>query len=177
LVEGDTAEYVLTALGRSLLTPYGLRSLSPDDPAYRGDYGGDAVRRDGGYHQGPVWTWLRGAYVEAHFRVHHDRAAALDLLHPFAHHLRDACLGSVSEILEGDAPHLPRGAVAQAWGVAGAADPITGPNEGPGYAFTPCTYEMTTMTMKAEIAIESGKTRCADESDAPTSTARAASDA
>ena len=120
LVEGDTAEYVLTAVGRSLLTPYGLRSLSPDDPAYRGDYGGDAVRRDGGYHQGPVWTWLMGAYVEAHFRVHHDRAAALDLLHPFAHHLRDACLGSVSEILEGDAPHLPRGAVAQAWGVAEA---------------------------------------------------------
>ena len=74
--------------------------------------------RDGGYHQGPVWTWLIGAYVEAHYRVHHDRAAALELLRPFAHHLRDACLGSVSEILEGDPPHLPRGAVAQAWGVA-----------------------------------------------------------
>ena len=118
LIEGDTAERVLTAVGRSLLTPYGLRSLSPEDPAYRGDYGGDAVRRDGGYHQGPVWTWLIGAYVEAHYRIHHDRAAALDLLRPFAHHLRDACLGSVSEILEGDAPHLPRGAVAQAWGVA-----------------------------------------------------------
>ena len=55
----------------------GCGSLSPDDPAYRGDYGGDPVRRDGGYHQGPVWTWLLGAYAEAHYRVHGDRAAAL----------------------------------------------------------------------------------------------------
>jgi predicted glycogen debranching enzyme len=118
LIEGDTAERILTAVGRSLLTPYGLRSLSPTDTEYRGDYGGDAVRRDGGYHQGPVWTWLIGAYVEAHYRVHHDHTVALDILRPFVHHLRDACLGSMSEILEGDAPHLPRGAVAQAWGVA-----------------------------------------------------------
>ncbi len=59
-----------------------------------------------------------GAYVEAHLRVHHDRPAAVALLRPFMHHVRDACLGSVSEILEGDPPHLPRGAVAQAWGVA-----------------------------------------------------------
>jgi predicted glycogen debranching enzyme len=118
LVDGPMAERVLTAIGRALATPYGLRSLSPEHPVYRGDYGGDAVRRDGGYHQGPVWTWLMGAYVEAHYRIHHDRSAALDLLRPFAHHLRDAGLGSVSEILEGDAPHLPRGAIAQAWGVA-----------------------------------------------------------
>ncbi len=92
--------------------------LSPGDAAYHGDYGGDSMRRDGAYHQGPVWTWLMGAYVDVHFRIHHDRTAALELLTPFAHHLRDACLGSVSEILEGDPPHLPRGAVAQAWGVA-----------------------------------------------------------
>ncbi len=118
LVEGDTAERVLTAVGCSLLTRYGLRSLSPGDAAYHGDYGGDSMRRDGAYHQGPVWTWLMGAYVDVHFRIHHDRTAALELLTPFAHHLRDACLGSVSEILEGDPPHLPRGAVAQAWGVA-----------------------------------------------------------
>src|SRR5207253_2046491 len=96
----------------------GLRSLAPQDPAYRGEYGGGPVQRDGAYHQGPVWTWLMGAYVDAHYRLHHDRAAALGLLRPFAHHLRDACLGSVSEIIEGNAPHAPRGAVAQAWGVA-----------------------------------------------------------
>jgi predicted glycogen debranching enzyme len=118
LVTGDTAERVLTAVSQSLLTPYGLRSLSPDAADYHGEYGGDQVRRDGAYHQGPVWTWLLGAYAEAHYRVQHDRAAALDVLRPFVYHLRDACLGSVSEILEGDAPHQPRGAVAQAWGVA-----------------------------------------------------------
>src|SRR5947209_20434052 len=89
--------------------------LSPDDPAYRGDYGGDPVRRDGAYHQGPVWTWLLGAYAEAHYRVHGARAAALALLQPLEHHLKDACLGNVSAILEGNAPHLPRGCVAQAW--------------------------------------------------------------
>jgi glycogen debranching enzyme len=109
---------VLRSVGQALLAPYGLRSLSPDDAAYQGDYGGDAARRDGAYHQGPVWTWLIGAYVEAHLRVFGDHAAALDLLRPFEHHLRDSGLGSVSEILEGDPPHLPRGAIAQAWGVA-----------------------------------------------------------
>jgi predicted glycogen debranching enzyme len=118
LVNGFAAESVVTAVGRALLTPYGLRSLSSDDRDYHGTYGGDQVRRDGAYHQGPVWTWLLGPYVEAHYRVHHDRSAALDLLRPLVHHLRDACVGSVSEILEGDAPHPPRGAVAQAWGVA-----------------------------------------------------------
>ncbi|HEY3061857.1 MAG TPA: amylo-alpha-1,6-glucosidase, partial [Chloroflexota bacterium] len=118
LVEGEIAEGVLTTVGRSLLTPYGLRSLAPPDPAYRGEYGGGPIQRDSAYHQGPVWTWLMGAYVEAHYRVHHDRSTALALVRPFVHHLRDACLGSVSEILEGDEPHTPRGAVAQAWGVA-----------------------------------------------------------
>jgi predicted glycogen debranching enzyme len=118
LLDGARAASVVDAVGCALLTANGLRSLSPDDPAYRGDYGGDPARRDAGYHQGPVWTWLLGAYAEAHFRVHRDRAAALRFLKPIEHHLGDACLGSVSEILEGDAPHLPVGCVAQAWGVA-----------------------------------------------------------
>ncbi|HTD76846.1 MAG TPA: glycogen debranching enzyme N-terminal domain-containing protein [Chloroflexota bacterium] len=74
--------------------------------------------RDSGYHQGPVWTWLLGPYAEAHYRVYGDRSAALALLEPVEHHLRDACLGSVSEIVEGDPPHRPVGCVAQAWGVA-----------------------------------------------------------
>jgi predicted glycogen debranching enzyme len=118
LVSSAEAAAVLDAVGRALFTGLGLRSLSPDDPAYRGDYGGDQVQRDGAYHQGPVWTWLIGAYTEAHFRVHRDRSAALALLRSFEHHLCDAGLGSVSEILEGNAPHLPRGCIAQAWGVA-----------------------------------------------------------
>ena len=101
-----------------MLTSYGLRSLSPGDPAYRGTYGGDQVQRDSAYHQGPVWTWLMGAYVIAHYRVYQDREAALALLQPFEDHLRDAGLGSISEILEGNPPHLPRGCIAQAWSVA-----------------------------------------------------------
>jgi Amylo-alpha-1,6-glucosidase len=109
---------VVESVGRSLLTPVGLRSLSPDHPDYRGDYIGGPGRRDTGYHQGPVWSWLLGPYAEAHYRVHRDRSAALGLLGPIEHHLRDACLGSVSEILEGDPPHRPVGCAAQAWGVA-----------------------------------------------------------
>jgi predicted glycogen debranching enzyme len=118
LLEGDEAAAVVLAVGKDLLTTYGLRSLSPADPAYRGDYGGDQLRRDSGYHQGPVWSWLLGAYAEAVGRVTGDRTAVLDLLRPVEHHLRDAGLGSISEILEGDPPHLPRGCIAQAWGVA-----------------------------------------------------------
>jgi glycogen debranching enzyme len=118
VLDNEPAARVLAAAGRSLLTSLGLRSLSTDDPAYRGDYGGDAWRRDSGYHQGPVWTWLVGAWIEAHLRVHGDVAAARSFLRPFEDHLRDAGLGSVSEILEGDAPHAPRGAAFQAWGVA-----------------------------------------------------------
>lgn len=118
LLDGAPAKAVVDAVGTSLLTSFGLRSLSPDDPAYRGGYRGDPYQRDTGYHQGPVWTWLMGAFVEAHLRVYDDAAAALTLLQPFEDHLHDAGLGSISEILEGNPPHLPRGCVAQAWGVA-----------------------------------------------------------
>jgi predicted glycogen debranching enzyme len=118
LLDGDTATRVVDSTARALLTSYGLRSLDPNNPAYEGTYTGTPVARDSVYHQGPVWTWLLGAFVEAHYRVYGDKAAALALLRPIEHHLRDACLGSVSEILEGDPPHTPRGAVAQAWGVA-----------------------------------------------------------
>jgi predicted glycogen debranching enzyme len=118
LVDGPVAASVVDHVGRALLAGPGLRSLSPDDAAYHGDYTGDPVRRDGGYHQGPVWTWLLGPYAEARFRVYGDRAAAVALLQPVVHHLRDAGLGNVSEILEGNAPHRPVGCVAQAWGVA-----------------------------------------------------------
>ena len=118
LIDGDEARTVLDAVGRSLVTSYGLRSLSPDDPAYRGTYGGDQLSRDGSYHQGPVWSWLLGPYAEACFRVTGDRDVAMGFLRPIGDHLRAAGLGSISEIFEGDAPHLPKGCVAQAWGVA-----------------------------------------------------------
>jgi predicted glycogen debranching enzyme len=118
LIEGAEAATVVEAVGRSLLTSYGLRSLTPDDRAYRGTYGGDQYQRDTSYHQGPVWTWLIGPYAEAHYHTYHDAVAARELLLPMADHLRDAGLGSISEILEGDPPHLPRGCIAQAWSVA-----------------------------------------------------------
>jgi glycogen debranching enzyme len=95
-----------------------LRSLSPDDPKYRGSYRGGVVDRDGAYHQGPVWAWLLGPWAMAHYRVHGDAAAAQRWLEPMADHLVDAGLGHVSEIYEGDTPHLPRGCPAQAWSVA-----------------------------------------------------------
>jgi glycogen debranching enzyme len=118
LLEGARAAAIVDAVARTLLTSYGLRSLSPDDPRYHGTYGGNQYQRDSTYHQGPVWTWLMGAFVEAHYRVHHDPVAALAFLRPFEDHLHDAGLGSISEILEGDPPHWPRGCIAQAWGVA-----------------------------------------------------------
>jgi predicted glycogen debranching enzyme len=118
LIEGAEAATMLDAVASSLYTTYGLRSLAPDDPAYKGTYSGDRIARDGAYHQGTAWAWLLGPYVEAHYRVHHDAAAALALLAPFEHHLTDAGLGSISEIFDGDPPHTPRGCIAQAWSVA-----------------------------------------------------------
>jgi len=118
LLDGAEAAAVVDAVGRDLLTSGGLRSLAPDEPAYQGAYGGDQARRDGAYHQGTVWCWLLGPYAEAHYRVYRDASAALDLLHPLADHLRDAGLGTISEIMDGDPPHTPRGCIAQAWSVA-----------------------------------------------------------
>jgi predicted glycogen debranching enzyme len=117
LLDGDRARRVLDVVSRNLLTSYGLRSLAPSDPGYRGTYGGNQLQRDGAYHQGTVWSWLLGPYAEAVFNVSGDRQAAIDLLLPLADHIRDAGLGSISEIFEADAPHLPRGCIAQAWSV------------------------------------------------------------
>ncbi|MFW6076028.1 MAG: amylo-alpha-1,6-glucosidase, partial [Chloroflexota bacterium] len=120
LLADESARRVLEAVGRSLYTSYGLRSLAPSDPAYRGDYVGDRVQRDGGYHQGPVWCWLIGPYIEAHLKINRRPEQALEFLRPLRDHLFDAGLGSISEIMEGHAPHRPRGCIAQAWSVAEA---------------------------------------------------------
>ncbi len=112
------ARSVVDACARHLLTPHGLRTLSPDDKAYIGQYGGDRRRRDEAYHQGTAWAWLIGPFVTAHLRVYQDRAAARAYLAPLLQHLVDHGVGSVSEIFEGDAPFAPRGCIAQAWSVA-----------------------------------------------------------
>ncbi len=109
---------VVEACARELVTSYGLRSLAPKDPAYRGQYTGDPGQRDGAYHQGTVWSWLLGPFARAHYRVYGDARLAQSFLAPIAQHLNEACLGSVSEIFDGDAPHIARGCFAQAWSVA-----------------------------------------------------------
>lgn len=109
---------VVDACSRHLLTDHGLRSLSNDDPAYIGVYGGDRVKRDGAYHQGTVWSWLIGPFVSAHLRVYQDKTAARTFLEPLFRSLRDHGIGSLSEIFDGDAPFTPRGCTAQAWSVA-----------------------------------------------------------
>jgi predicted glycogen debranching enzyme len=109
---------VLDVCERELLTPCGLRSLSPNDPAYIPHYGGDQRSRDGAYHQGTVWAWLIGSFIEAHLDQHGDKARALEILAPLADQLRIEGLGSIGEIFEAAAPFAPRGCIAQAWSVA-----------------------------------------------------------
>jgi predicted glycogen debranching enzyme len=121
-LEGEPARRVVEAVRRKLLTPYGLRTLAPDDSAYRGRYAGDQWARDGAYHQGTVWPWLLGPFITAYVRVAEDKAGARDeggkWLLPLLRHLREAGLGHVSEIFDGDFPHAARGCIAQAWSAA-----------------------------------------------------------
>lgn len=112
------ARAVVDTCSRELLTPVGLRSLSPRDPRYAGLYSGGPASRDAIYHQGTVWSWLLGPFTLAHYRVHHNSQHANALLAGLAAHLDDGCLGTISEILDGDAPHRPRGCFAQAWSVS-----------------------------------------------------------
>lgn len=119
LIEGSRAESILRLVENRLYTPVGLRSLSPDDPAYHPQYGGDQLMRDGAYHEGTVWSWLLGPYVSALLNVRgagaRDQAKAI--LEAIIPHLSEACVGTISEIFDGDPPYSPRGCVAQAWSV------------------------------------------------------------
>ena len=105
-----------------LLTPVGLRTLSPADPAYRGRYAGGPESRDLAYHQGTVWPWLMGPFIEAYLKVHDfspaSRAQAGKWLAGFDDHLTAAGVGFISEVFDGDPPHNPGGCIAQAWSVA-----------------------------------------------------------
>ena len=120
LTTGERAARVLEVAESQLLTPRGLRSLAPTDPAYQPYYRGSQPERDAAYHQGTVWSWLLGPYVDALLRVRGPdagRQQARQLLAGFAGHLREAGVGSVSEVFDGAAPHAPGGCPAQAWGV------------------------------------------------------------
>jgi predicted glycogen debranching enzyme len=109
---------VLDLCGRDLLTSHGLRTLGPAEPGYIGRYDGDPWQRDAAYHMGTVWSWLLGPFARAHFRVYGDARLAQSLLDPMAQHVNSVCMGTVSEIFDGDAPHIARGCFAQAWSVA-----------------------------------------------------------
>ncbi|HET6324090.1 MAG TPA: amylo-alpha-1,6-glucosidase [Planctomycetaceae bacterium] len=117
----DTARWrpVLEKVHESLLTPVGLRSLSPDDPNYKSYYDGDLRARDAAYHQGTVWPWLIGPFVDAWLRVHPgDLKTARGFLAAFEPHLHTACIGSISEVFDARAPYIARGCVAQGWSIA-----------------------------------------------------------
>jgi len=118
---------VLEAVRSRLLTPFGLRTLAPGHPSYRAQYYGDLRSRDGAYHQGTVWPWLIGPYVDAWRRAHPDESAgASALLTSFSAHLSDAGVGTVSEIFDAEDPFTPRGCIAQAWSVAEVIRTISG---------------------------------------------------
>lgn len=117
LTDAQTSS-ILEQVTAHLLTPLGLRSLSPTDPAYHSHFNGGPTVRDGAYHQGAVWQWLIGPYIDVHLRVHNDRAAIAKLLQPLIQHLWTACLGTISEVAEPEPPYTPVGCFAQAWSVA-----------------------------------------------------------
>jgi glycogen debranching enzyme len=121
MLSAEKAKRVVKAVEKALVTPYGLRSLAPFDPNYRGRYQGDSLSRDGAYHQGTVWAWLMGPFISAYMKVHDGseeaRERAKGLLIKFHEHLSEAGLGQVSEIFDGDAPYTPQGCIAQAWSV------------------------------------------------------------
>ncbi|HWP42756.1 MAG TPA: amylo-alpha-1,6-glucosidase, partial [Blastocatellia bacterium] len=114
-------ERVLDVARERLLTPVGLRSLAPGHPDYKPKYYGDLRSRDAAYHQGTVWAWLAGPFVDAWLKTYpEDRQGARRFLEGFVPHLNEACVGSISEIFDAEPPFTPRGCIAQAWSVAEA---------------------------------------------------------
>lgn len=121
LLTGERARQVVDRVQRDLLTPFGLRTLSPEDSRYVGRYEGNPSTRDAAYHQGTVWPWLLGPFITAYLRVHENSAEAIEQarawLHAIEEHLDGAGLGQIPEIFDGDPPYHARGCIAQAWSV------------------------------------------------------------
>ncbi|HUK17554.1 MAG TPA: amylo-alpha-1,6-glucosidase [Bryobacteraceae bacterium] len=110
---------VMDVVTRRLLTPVGLRSLAPGSPEYKPKYYGDLRSRDAAYHQGTVWAWLIGPYIDAWVKLHpEDASQARRFLEGFEPHLNRQCVGSISEVFDAEEPYTPRGCIAQAWSVA-----------------------------------------------------------
>ena len=120
MLSPEQEKQVVDAVRRHLYTPCGLRTLSPEDPEYHPNYGGDMVKRDMAYHQGTTWVFPMGAYYLAYLKTHGKEAAAyvrgqLDALEPM---LREGCAGQLPEIYEGDFPTESKGCFGQAWSVS-----------------------------------------------------------
>jgi predicted glycogen debranching enzyme len=112
-------EPVMRIVRDRLVTPVGLRSLAPGDAEFKSRYFGDLRARDAAYHQGTVWAWLAGSFIDAWLKVYPDDwAGAQRVLDGFVPHLNEACIGSISEVFDAEAPYTPRGCIAQAWSVA-----------------------------------------------------------
>jgi predicted glycogen debranching enzyme len=121
LLTEEQARSVVAVVREKLYAGCGLRSLSPDDPEYHPIYLGALSKRDAAYHQGTAWGFLMGAFISAYTKVHHHSPEAirqaLAFLAPVEKHFTEGCIGSISEIFDGDAPHTCRGCYAQAWSV------------------------------------------------------------
>jgi glycogen debranching enzyme len=125
LVEGERARRIVSLVEKKLWTPLGLRSLAPGEPDYKPHYEGGVLQRDGSYHQGTVWPWLTGPFVEAWVGVRGNttearREARATFLTPLLGHLEEAGIGHISEIADAEPPHTPRGCPFQAWSVGEA---------------------------------------------------------
>jgi len=149
----ERRQAVFDTVRQRLLTPVGLRSLAPGEPDYKATYDGDLRARDAAYHQGTVWAWLIGPFVDARLRLYPgDLAGAHALLAGFVPHLGDGCLGTIAEIFDAEEPWTPRGCVAQAWSVGEVlrAWIATAPVPPPAAAMQPAAAELAGAAAAAE---------------------------
>jgi glycogen debranching enzyme len=150
LVTKKQAAGIIRVVREHLLTPVGLRTLSPKDSRYHPHYDGGVVERDGAYHQGTVWPFLLGPFVTAWLAVFGKTAKtkiqARSFLNGLEAHIEEACVGQVSEIFDGDAPHHPRGCPAQAWSVA---EPLRAMIEDLGVSIAPNTTRPRRITIRS----------------------------
>lgn len=117
-MEATQQKSIVDVCARELLTSHGLRSLARGEPGYVSHYQGSPLQRDGAYHQGTVWAWLIGPFIDAHYRVYKDKSIATTFLKPLALHLSTDCVGNISEIFDAEPPFAARGCFSQAWSVA-----------------------------------------------------------
>jgi predicted glycogen debranching enzyme len=118
MIDEVIAKTAIETAFEKLYGTYGLRSLSNDEDEYIGIFTGGIYERDSAYHQGTVWSWLIGPFITAVSKWYKDKELCRKLVEPFYDHLKDRCIGNISEVFHGSSPHIPGGCFAQAWGAA-----------------------------------------------------------